>query len=79
MTLDCIKQQKIKKKQGICIYVHKCREIILRDDINIFNESVETLPIEILDKKWRNINIMAACCSPKRNNILFKDFCRLSK
>ena len=37
---------------------------------------METLPIEILNKKSRNIVIRAAYSPPKGNNKLFKDFCK---
>ena len=48
----------------------------VRDGIDIFNESVETLSIEILSKKSRNIVIAAVYRPPKGNNKLFKDFCK---
>ena len=48
----------------------------IRDDIDIFNESLETLPIEILNKKSQNIVITAAYHPPKGNNKLIKDFCK---
>ena len=48
----------------------------VRDGIDIFNESVETLSIEILSKKSRNIVIAAVYRPPKGNNKLFKGFCK---
>ena len=48
----------------------------VRDGIDIFNESVETLSIEILSKKSRNIVIAVVYRPPKGNNKLFKDFCK---
>ena len=48
----------------------------VRDGIDIFNESVETLSIEILSKKSRNIVIAAVYRPLKGNNKLFKDFCK---
>ena len=48
----------------------------VRDGIDIFNESVETLSIEILSKKSRNIVIAAVYRPPKGNSKLFKDFCK---
>ena len=48
----------------------------VRDGIDIFNESVETLSIEILSKKSRNIVIAAVYRPPKGNNKPFKDFCK---
>ena len=58
------------------MYIHKSLKFNLRDYIDIFNESVETLSIEILNKKSRNIVITAAYRPPKRNNKLSKDFCK---
>ena len=40
----------------------------------IFNESVETLSIEILNKESRNIIITDAYRTPTGNNKLVKDF-----
>ena len=54
---------------GICIYIGKSLKFKVRDDIDIFNES-----IEILNKKSRNIVITAAYLPPKGHNKLFKDF-----
>ena len=58
------------------MYIHKSLKFNLRDYIDIFNESVETLSIEILNKKSRNIVITAAYRPPKGNSKLFKDFCK---
>ena len=52
------KTRKNRKGGGICIYIHKSLKFNLRDDIDIFNESVETLSVEILNKKSRNIVII---------------------
>ena len=70
------KTRKDKKGGDICLYIHKKLKFNVRDDIDIFNESVETLPIEILNRKSRNIVIKAAYRPPKGNNKLFKDFCK---
>ena len=70
------KTRKDKKGCDICLYIHKKLKFNVRDDIDIFNESVETLPIEILNRKSRNIVIKAAYRPPKGNNKLFKDFCK---
>ena len=43
----------------------------VRDDIDIFNESVETLYIEILSKKLCNIVFTPVCHPSKGNNKLF--------
>ena len=58
------------------MYIHKSLKFNLRDYIDIFNESVETLSIEILNKKSRNIVNTAAYHPPKGNNKLSKDFCK---
>ena len=69
----------------ICIYTyiqyihiskvfHKSLKFNVRDDMVIFNESVETLSIEILNKESRNIIITDAYRTPTGNNKLVKDF-----
>ena len=52
--------------------MHKSLKFNIRDNIDIFNESVETLSIEIINKKSQNIGIMVAYHTPKGNK-LFKD------
>ena len=47
----------------------------VRDDIDIFNESVETLYIEILSKKLCNI-VFTPVCHPSKGNKLFQDLCK---
>ena len=59
------KISKNQKEDGICIYIHKRLKFNVRDDINVFNESVETLSIEILNKKLRKIVLAAAFHPPK--------------
>ena len=60
------KTSKNQKEDGICIYIHKSLEFNVRDDINVSNESVQTLSIEILNKKLRNIALAAAFHPPKQ-------------
>ena len=69
----------------MCLYIHKSLKFDVRDNIDIFNESVETLSSKfwiqqvsrnIKISKFRNIVITAAYLPPKRNNKLFKDFCK---
>ena len=67
--------KKDKKGGGICLYIHKNLKFNVRDEIDIFKESVETLTIEILYRKSRNIVITATHRRPKGNKNLFKDFC----
>ena len=68
----------------MCLYIHKSLKFDVRDNIDIFNESVETLSSKfwiqqvsrnIKISKFRNIVITAAYLPPKRNK-LFKDFCK---
>ena len=68
------KTSKNQKEDGICIYIHKSLKFNVRDDINVFNESVETLTIEILNKKLRNIVLVAAFHPFKGNIRLLKNF-----
>ena len=68
--------KKDKKGGGICLYIHKNLKFNVRDEIDIFKESVETLTIEILYRKSRNIVITATYRRPKGNKNLFKDFCK---
>ena len=56
--------------------INKKLKFKVSDDIDEFNEPVETLSIEILNKKSRNIVITAAYHPPKGNNKLFKEFCK---
>ena len=62
-----------KNKKG-CLYIHKSLKPNVRDNINIFNESVESMSIEILNKKSLNIVIIVAYRPPKESNKLFIDF-----
>ena len=48
------KTRKNRKGDGLCIHIHNNLNFNVRDDIDIFNESVKTLSIEILNKKLRN-------------------------
>ena len=41
---------KNKKGGGICLYIFKSLKFNVRDDIDLFNESVETLSIEMSNK-----------------------------
>ena len=45
------KTRKNRKGAGICIYIHKSLKFNVRGDIDIFDKSVETLSIEILNKR----------------------------
>ena len=68
--------KKDKRGGGICLYIHKNLKFNVRDEIDIFKESVETLTIEILYRKSRIIVITATHRRPKGNKNLFKDFCK---
>ena len=64
---------KNRKTGVICTYIQKSLKFNVRDDIDILNE---TLSIESLNKKSRNIVITVAYRPPKGNKKLFKDFCK---
>ena len=66
---------KSRKEGGICVYINKSLKFNVRDDKDIFNESVETLSTEIQNKKSRNIVTAVTYRPPKGSNKLFKDFC----
>ena len=40
-----------RKGGGICIYIHKQLEFKLRNDIDIFNNEIETCSVEIINSK----------------------------
>ena len=65
---------KTRKNKKRCLYIHKSLKPNVRDNINIFNESVESMSIEILNKKSLNIVIIVAYRPPKESNKLFIDF-----
>ena len=72
-----LKQEKIEKEVVVYAYMFTSLKFNVRDDIDIFfNECVETLPIEILNKKSGNVLITATYRPPKGNNKRFKDFCK---
>ena len=68
-----------KNKIGgcICLYFHKSLKFNLRDNIDIFNESVETLSIEILNKISRNIVIATTYRPPKGNDNYLRIFAKI--
>ena len=58
-ALDKTKQtnKKNRKGSGICTYVQKSLKCSIRDVTDIFNESVETLPIGILKKSYEILQL----------------------
>ena len=44
-----------KKGGDICIYIHKQLDFKLRNDIDIFNNEIETCSVEIINSKSRNV------------------------
>ena len=70
------KTRKSQKGDGNMHIYSQSLKFNIRNDIDIFNEWLEPLSAEILNKKSRNIVITAACRPPKGNNKLIKDFCK---
>ena len=44
-----------KKGGGICIYINKQLKFKLTNDIDIFNNQIETCSVEIINSKSRNL------------------------
>ena len=68
--------RKNKKGGGICIYIHKYLEFKLRNDIDIFNNEIETCPVEIINRKSRNFVATGVYRPPKRDIKVFKNYCK---
>ena len=58
-ALDKTKQtnKKNRKGSGICTYIQKSLKCSIRDATDIFNESLETLPIGILKKSYEILQL----------------------
>ena len=65
-----------KKGGGICIYIHKQLEFKLRNDIDIFNNEIETCSVEIINSKSRNFVVTGVYRPPKGDIKVFKNYCK---
>ena len=68
--------RKNKKGGGIFIYIHKHLEFKLRNDIDIFNNEIETRSVEIINSKSRNFVVTGICRPPKVDIKVFKNYCK---
>ena len=67
-----------KNKTGgvICIYIHKQLEFKLKNDIDIFNNEIETCSVEIINSKSRNLIATDVYRPPEGNIKVFKNYCK---
>ena len=49
-----VHQTRNNKKSGIYIYIHQQLESMLRNDIDIFNNEIETCSVQIINRKSKN-------------------------
>ena len=71
------KTKKLEREAVYAVYIYKNLKFNIRDDIDIFNESVQTQSIEILNKKTKYFNYSYPPPSQaKKINNLYKDFCK---
>ena len=71
-----VHQTRNKKGGGICINVHKQLKFKLRNDVDIFNNEIETCSLEIINSKSRNVVGTSVYRPPKGDTKLFKNYCK---
>ena len=68
-------EQETKKKGGsFCIYIHKQLEFNLRNDVDIFNNKIETCSVEISNGKSKTFVVTGVCRPPKGDIKVFKNY-----
>ena len=70
-----IPQTRNKKGVGICIYIHKQLEFKLRNNIDTFNNEIETCSVEIINNKSRNF-VVTGVYRPRGDIKVFKNYCK---
>ena len=70
------KTRKNKKGGGICIYIHKSIHFKIRNDVDLFNDEIETASVEIVKSNLKNFIITGIYRPPKGNIKFFKDYCK---
>ena len=65
-----------KKGEDISIYIHKQLDFKLRNDIDIFNNEIETCFVEIINSKSRNFVVTGVYRPPKGDIKVFKNYCK---
>ena len=63
--------RKNEKGGGICIYIHKHLEFKLRNDIDVFNNEIETCSVEIINSKSINFVVTVVYRPPKGDKKVF--------
>ena len=72
-----VHQTRNKKGGGsICINVHKQLKFKLRNDVDIFNNEIETCSLEIINSKSRNVVGTSVYRPPEGDTKLFKNYCK---
>ena len=66
------KTRKNKKGGGICIYINKSIHFKIRNDIDLFNDEIETASVEIVNNNLKNFIITGIYRPPKGNIKFFK-------
>ena len=68
------KTRKNKKGGGICIYTHKSIYFKIKNDVDLFNDEIETASVEIFNNNLKNFIITGIYRPPKDNIKFFKDY-----
>ena len=68
--------RKGKKGGGICIYIHNNLDFKTRNDIDKFDDDLETSSIEIVNSKSKNFIITGIYRPPKSDVKLRKNYCK---
>ena len=68
--------RKNKKGGGICIYIHKSLDFKIRNDIDKFDDDLETCSIEIVNSKSKNFIITGIYRPPKSDVKELKNYCK---
>ena len=69
-----VHQTRKKNGGGISIYIHKHLELKLRNDIDIFNNEIDTCSVEIINSKSRSFVVTAVYRPPKGDIKVFKNY-----
>ena len=64
------------REGGLCIFIYESLCYKLRKDLSINAEAIESLSMEISDKKARNLIFNAICRSPTGSIKIFEQFCK---
>ena len=65
-----------RKEGGLCIFIHESLCYKLRKDLSINSEAIESLSIEISNKKASNLIFNAICRPPTGDIKVFEQFCK---